>query len=296
MSSAAYQEMAEIIQRFTPDDTPCETEIEGLFLSRRSSPTQPIHMSQWPCFAMVIQGEKTVTLGGEVHHYGVGDYLLVSLDLPVASRVTVASPETPHLGLGLAINPERLGEVLRRMTIARPVTSGGAMRGLAVVPTSTDLLDSCLRLLRLLDRPKDIPWVAPLVEQEILYRLLTGPLGPRLRQVMIFETPANSIARATAWLRENFRQQLRVSELADRVGMCLSTFHHQFKAVTAVSPLQFQKQLRLHEARRLMLIERLDASTASYTVGYESPSQFSREYSRLYGISPIRDMARMRTR
>jgi AraC-like DNA-binding protein len=289
-----YQKMAEIIARFAPDDREYATPIEGLYFNRRSSPTQPIHTSQWPCFAMVVQGAKSVALGDTVYQYGVGDYLVVSLDLPVVSRVTEASPDQPHLGLGLAINPERVKDVMARVRPLGPTTALAASRGVAVNRAPSDLIDASLRLLRLLDRPEDIPAMAPLIEQEILYRLLRGPVGSRLLQIAMTETPSNRIARVIAWLKENFTRSLRIEELADSVGMSVSSLHHHFKAATAMTPMQYQKQLRLHEARRLMLMERLDVGSAGYSVGYQSPSQFSREYSRLYGLSPLRDIGGLR--
>jgi AraC-like DNA-binding protein len=292
---AAYQEMAAIIARFTEQDREFTTPIEGLFFNRRSSPTQPIHTSQWPCFALVLQGAKSLTLGDEVYRYGVGDYLVVALDLPVISRVTEASATAPHFGLGMAINPDRLKEVIGKVHPVPAMVSPNETRGVAVNKASAQLLDASLRLMRLLDTPDDIPALAPLIEQEILYRLLSGPCGPRLLQIAVTETPSNRIARAIAWLKQNFMHPLRIEELAERSGMSVSSLHHHFKAVTAMTPMQYQKQLRLHEARRLMLFERLDVGTAGYTVGYQSPSQFSREYSRLYGTSPLRDVARTAT-
>jgi AraC-like DNA-binding protein len=285
-----YQEMASIIARFATSDGEYPTAIGSLFFNRRSSPTQPLHTAQWPCFALVVQGAKSLGLGAELYRYGVGDYLVVSIDLPVASRVTEASAAVPHLGLGMAIAPDRLKDVLGRVGPARSVLAPDQMRGVGVNAAPAELLDASLRLLRLLDQPDDIPALAPLIEQEILYRLLTGPFGPRLLQIATSETPSNRIARAIAWLRQNFAQPLRIEDLARHVGMSVSSLHHHFKAVTALTPMQYQKQLRLHEARRLMLMERLDVGTAGYSVGYQSPSQFSREYSRLYGLSPLRDI------
>jgi AraC-like DNA-binding protein len=288
-----YAEMASIIARYATADAEYATPINGLYFNRRSSPTQPIHTAQWPCFALVIQGSKSLTLGNEVYRYGVGDFLVVSVDLPVASRVTKASPEEPHLGLGMAIDPDRLKEALGRIDLAGPAGSSQPMRGVAVNNATPDLLDASLRLLRLLDRPDDIPVMAPLIEQEILYRLLSGPCGPRLLQLAMSETSGNKIARAIAWLRENYTKPLRIETMAERVNMSASSLHHHFKAMTAMTPMQYQKQLRLHEARRLMLVEHMDVGTAGHTVGYQSPSQFSREYSRLYGLSPLRDLGRI---
>jgi AraC-like DNA-binding protein len=290
-----YREMASIIARFATSDGEYPTAIGSLFLSRRSSPTQPVHTAQWPCFALVVQGAKSLGLGPELYRYGVGDYLVVSIDLPVASRVTEARAEKPHLGLGMAIAPDRLKEVLDRLGPVRPALAPDAMRGVAVNTAPADLLDASLRLLRLLDRPHDIAAMAPLVEQEVLYRLLSGPFGARLLQIAMAETPSNRIARAIAWLRRNFMLRLRIEALAEHAGMSVSSLHHHFKAVTAMTPMQYQKQLRLHEARRLMLTQDMDVGTAGYSVGYQSPSQFSREYSRLYGMPPLRDVGAAKT-
>ena len=289
----AYRDLTSIIARFATRDEEYATPIGSLFFNRRSSPSQPLHTAQWPCFALVVQGAKSLTVGSEVYRYGVGDYLVVSVDLPVASRVTEASREVPHLGLGMKIEPSRLNDVLGRIMSggsARAALAPDQMRGVAVNAASPELLDATLRLLRLLDRPEDIAALAPLIEQEILYRLLTGPFGPRLLQIAILETPSHRIAQAVASLRQSFTQPLRIAELAARVGMSVSSLHHHFKAITAMTPMQYQKQLRLHEARRLMLVERLDVGTAGYSVGYQTPSQFSREYTRHYGVSPLRDV------
>lgn len=290
IQSPHSREMASIIARYANSDGEHTTAIEGLFFARRSSPTQPLFVAQWPCFALVVQGAKSLRLGDELFSYGVGDYLVTSIDLPVASRVTEASARTPHLGLGMAINPDRLKQVIDRIGLTRRTLDVDDMRGVAVNTAQPDLLDASVRMLGLLDRPDDIPVMAPLIEQEILYRLLTGPFGPRLMQIAMTETPSNKIAQAIGWLRENFTQPLSVAELAARVAMSVSSLHHHFKVVTAMTPMQYQKQLRLHEARRLMLMELVNVGTAGYRVGYQSPSQFSREYSRMYGLSPLRDV------
>lgn len=288
--SVAYREMSAIIARFTGSDGEFRTAIGNLFFNRRSSPSQPLHTAQWPCFAMVAQGAKSLTLGEEVFDYGVGDYLVVSLDLPVVSRVTEASTRVPHLGLGMAIDTARLTEVLERVSVHRAAPTVAGMRGVAVNTAPPELLDATLRLLRLLDQPEDIAALAPLLEQEILYRLLTGPHGPTLLRIAAIDSPSNKIAKAIARLRQTYTHPLRIEELASHVGMSVSSLHHHFSAVTAMTPMQYQKRLRLHEARRLMLVERLDVGSAGYRVGYQSPSQFSREYSRLYGLSPLRDV------
>lgn len=286
-------EFRDIIARNARDDM--ATPIRSLFLKRQTSPTELIHTAQSPCFGLVVQGRKRMQLGNETHDYGVGDYLLVSLDLPVSSCVVDASEDEPHLGLGLIIDPRHLHDVLGRFgqgagTADAASAAAVPARGVVVAKASDDLLDAALRLVRLLDRPQDIAVMAPLLEQEVLYRLLVGPYGARLRQIALAESPSNKVARAIGWLRANYARQLRIEDLADSVGMSESSLHHNFKTITAMTPMQYQKQLRLHEARRLMLVERLDVGSAGYAVGYQSPSQFSREYARLYGASPLRDL------
>lgn len=292
MTSASdpYAELVSLITRFTPEDGHVETAVNGLFIARKTSPSMPLHSAQWPCLALVVQGAKVVRLGEETLRYGVGDYLLVALDMPVASCVVEATPEKPQIGLGMAIDPVRLGDLIRRIGVPRPATAADAVRGLAVNSAGPDLLDAVLRMVRLLDRPQDIPAMAPLIQDEILYRLLTGPDAARLLHITAGEGAGGRVARAVTWLRDNYDQALRIEALADAVGMSESSLHHQFKAVTAMTPLQYQKQLRLHEARRLMLVEDADVATAGFRVGYQSPSQFSREYRRLYGLPPARDV------
>ncbi|WFS02806.1 AraC family transcriptional regulator [Rhizobium tumorigenes] len=289
-----HHEIASIAARFAPGEGEFKTAIEGLGISRRSMPSAPCHASYRPCFAMVIQGAKSLQLGTDTINYGAGDYLLTSLDLPVAWRVVEASPEVPHFCITLAISPEKLLDLLSRTDIQRPAEPAEGQRGMMVNIATPELLDAAVRLLRLLDNPSDIPAMAPLLEQEILYRILTGPAGGQLINIAVADNHGHRIARAVAWLRENFARPLRIEELAEHVNMSVSSFHHHFKAITAMTPVQYQKQLRLHEARRLMLIERLDVGTAGHRVGYQSPSQFSREYSRLYGLSPLRDVEGMR--
>jgi AraC-like DNA-binding protein len=287
----SYKEMAGIIARFAKEEGECRTAIGNLFFARRSAPTQSSFTAQWPCFALVVQGAKSLRLGTELYRYGVGDYLVVSVDVPVVSRVTEASASVPHLGLGMAITPDRLKGAVGRANLPKTTTAASAVRAASVSTASAELLNACVRLLQLLDRPEDIPGLAPLVEQEILYRLLTGPYGAQLLQIGLADSPGNRIAKAISWLRKNFARPLRIERLSEHVGMSISSLHHHFKTATAMTPMQFQKQLRLHEARRLLLMERMDVGTAGYTVGYQSPSQFSREYRRLYGLSPQRDTA-----
>ncbi|MBB3452481.1 AraC-like DNA-binding protein [Rhizobium sp. BK313] len=288
------QELASIIARFATRDGESTTPIASLTLHRQSMETPLEHRAYRPAFSVVVQGRKSLTIGADTYHYGAGHYVLTALDLPVSTQITGVANEAPYLCMAMALESERLNELLSRVSIPREAMTAEGMRGLAVNEASPELLDATLRLLRLLDRPDDIPAMAPLIEQEILYRLLSGSDGPRLLQIAMAESQSNKVARAVAWLRGNFAQPLRIEELAERVGMSVSSLHHHFKAVTAMTPMQYQKQLRLHEARRLMIVEQLDVGSAGHRVGYQSPSQFSREYSRLYGLPPLRDVESMR--
>ncbi|KQV55751.1 MULTISPECIES: AraC family transcriptional regulator [unclassified Caulobacter] len=287
-----YAQIAELVARYADDDSP-ESAIGGLYLTRRCSPSGRLHIDQRPSFWLVAGGRKCLTVGDEELHYGVGDCLLVALDLPATARILQASEAEPHLCVGVAINPARLAELIGRLPEQASASPSG-MRGVAVNPASPELLDATLRLLRLLERPADVAAMAPLIEQEILYRLLSGPHGARLLHIAMAEGQGHRVTRAVAWLREHFAQPLRIEALADHVGMSESSLHHHFKAVTNMTPMQYQKQLRLYEARRLMLVENMDVGTAGYSVGYQSPSQFSREYRRLYGLSPARDLEALR--
>lgn len=284
--------MNSIITRHTIADGQVHNPLEMLFINQRIAPSEPMYTAQWPCFALVTQGAKSLTLGDNVFHYGVGDCLVVSLDVPVVSRVTQATAEAPHMALGMAIDSGKLVNLLKQVDIPATAANRGGYRGVAVNQAPVELLDATLRLLRLIDRPQEIPAIAPLVEQEILYRLLIGSHGPTLLRIAAIDSPSNRISKAVTWLRQNYMHQLRIESLAAHVAMSVSSLHHHFRAVTAMTPLQYQKRLRLHEARRLMLVDRLGAGSAGFHVGYQNASQFSREYSRLYGISPRRDAER----
>ncbi|KAA0700263.1 AraC family transcriptional regulator [Neorhizobium sp. P12A] len=289
-----FDEMISLVARFAERDGDSATAIENLHVFKGSCPTRLQHMAYKPGFSLILQGSKRLMVGSDVHMYGAGEYVLTSLDLPVASHVTEATPDIPYLCFTLFIDSEKLNELLPRTSITRLATPADDTRGLVVNIAPPDLLDASTRLLRLLDKPEDIPVMAPLIEREISYRLLTGPDGPRLLNMMLSESQSHKVLRAVSWLRTNFVQSLRIEELAEHVSMSVSSLHHHFKAVTAMTPMQYQKQLRLHEARRLLLTERLDVGTAGYRVGYQSPSQFSREYSRLYGLPPLKDIEAMR--
>jgi AraC-like DNA-binding protein len=248
-----------------------------------------------PCVALIAQGAKQVVLGDDTLVYDSRRYLITSLELPAVATILEASPERPYLSLVLKLDLREIATLLLGGELPPlPPAAAPDGRAMATGRVTAELLDAFGRLLDLLDRPQDIPVLAPLVQREICYRLLMGEQGARLRQIAAVGSQGHQIARAIDRLKTDYARPLRVEALAREVRMSVSTFHHHFKALTAMSPLQYQKQLRLTEARRLMLAEHLDASTAAYRVGYESASQFSREYSRQFGTPPMRDIAGLR--
>ncbi|XXJ20587.1 AraC family transcriptional regulator [Desulfovibrio caledoniensis] len=287
--SAARNALAERIHRWTEKDDHMTSDIPGLMLIRYEAPTEPMSAMYEPCICVVAQGAKRVQLGDEEYIYDENHMLITSVGLPVMANIVTASKETPLLSLVLKIDLPMVAQLMVDSNLPAPRTRQTG-RGMAVCQVSEPLLDGFQRLIDLLDTPEDIPMLSPLILKEILYRLLMGELGPRLRQIATAESHGQQVARAVDWLKENYAKQVKVEGLARKSGMSVSTFHHHFRAVTAMTPLQFQKWLRLHEARRLMLTESQDATTAALQVGYESPSQFSREYKRQFGAPPLRDI------
>jgi AraC-like DNA-binding protein len=266
----------------------------GLRLLRASSPTELEHGVSFPAFCVVAQGSKEVLLGDNLYHYDAHNYLVTAAALPIASQVTGASEERPYLGVVLRLGPALVGSV---MVEAGHPTPGdrAAVRAFDVSPLDEGLLDAVLRLVRLLDSPaNEARFLWPLVTREIVFRLLEGEQGDRLRQTAVLGGHAHRIAGALERMREDFDRPLRIEDIARESGMSVSGFHHHFKAVTAMSPLQFQKRVRLQESRHLMLSENLDAASAGHRVGYGDASQFTREYKRLFGAPPARDMERLR--
>ena len=246
-----------------------------------------------PSICVIVQGAKRVILGDDTYVYDAQHYLITSVHLPTLVQIIDASKQKPYLGLRLMLD---LGEISKMMVdsdLPAPRVQQ-SIRGMATGEVTLHLLNAFKRLVDLLEDEKDIPILAPTIQREIVYRLLVGDQGTRLRQIASIGSQSQQIARVIDWLKGNYTQPLRVDDLAARAGMSTSTFHHHFRSMTALSPLQFQKQLRLREARQLMLAERLDAATAAFQVGYESPSQFSREYSRQFGAPPLRDIAKLR--
>lgn len=286
-------DLATQMKRFVVGDGTHATAIKRLSLIRYSQPGAPVPVLLQPALCIIAQGSKRVMLADEVYHYDTSRYLVASVDLPITGQVTEATPDAPYLCFCLDLDPGEIAALILEAGAPAP-SPQRATRGLFLSQVSPTMLDAAVRLLRLLDAPEDIPTLAPLAMREILYRLLRSEEGWRLHQIATAASQAQNIARAITWLKANFSQPLRIDDIAREVHMSTSSLHHHFKAVTAMSPLQYQKQLRLQEARRLMLSENVDAATASYRVGYESPSQFSREYSRLFGDSPARDLRRLR--
>jgi AraC-like DNA-binding protein len=268
--------------------------LQGLHLSRVSTPLGPIHNLVEPSLCVVAQGSKEFLLGESRYRYDPFHYLLVTVDLPYAGQVLEASKQRPFLSLRLELDPTLIDSVLIEADDAAPPCATDA-RAIAVSYLDVDLLDSVVRLARLLHSPAEARLLQPLIMREIVYRLLMGEQGGRLRRLAAVGGYTSRIARAVERLRQDFDQPLRIEELAGELGMSVSGLHHHFKAVTALSPLQFQKRLRLQEARRLMLSEDLDAASAAYRVGYRDASHFNREYKSLFGVPPMRDVHRLRT-
>ena len=270
-------------------DGPLATDVPGLLLSRRCAPTECFSAAYEPELVVFAQGEKRITVGGTTHVCDGSNFLLTSIDLPVVGQFTKASKDEPFLALVLKLEMPVVREILSQEEFLVPGAYLGA-RGMAVGKTPVELLRACCRLLDLLDTPRDIPFLSSLMQREIVYRLLRSPLGRHLRSIATLGEQSNRTAKAVAWLKANYAKPLRVEELASVAQMGVSTFHHHFRSLTAMSPLQYQKRLRLHVARVRMLTEGLDAASAAFDVGYESASQFNREYSRFFGLPPMRDI------
>ena len=294
-------ELAALIESLTGRDGAHQSAIPALSFHRFSRPSQPFHGIYQPTFCLIGQGRKLVMLGEELLPYSPTDFLLGSVDLPIVSHIVEATPQTPYLSLQLNIDPGEIGAMISELGLSdAPGVAGSAAargrapaRGLAVGAVEVSLIDAVIRLLRLLEQPQHLRALSPLAVREIYYRLLVGTQGAKLRRIAALGSETQGIGAALNWLKANYAEPLRIEEIARCAHMSRSGFHQHFKAVTAMTPLQYQKRLRLQEARRLMLCDETDAATACFRVGYESPSQFSREYRRLFGESPRRDVARL---
>lgn len=286
--------LAELIRAYAPYDGSHELRLPGVFASRVSQKNPELsHTVSTPALCIVAQGSKAVLLGSEVYEYDALRMLVFSIDLPVASQVIQASPAKPFLGFKLNFDPRQIAELALKV-YPHGLPQVRENRGVYIGQADANIVGAATRLLQLMADPRDAQLIAPLVVEEILLRLLRSPVGSRVAQIGLAESSVHRVAKAVHWVRTNFDQPMNVEELAEMVHMSASSFHQHFKAVTSMSPLQFQKVLRLQEARRLMLASRMDATTASLQVGYLSASQFSREYGRMFGSAPSRDIARLR--
>ena len=291
-AQASRVELAQLIARFVPEDGPVELPA-GVMLRRASAPTEVGHHLSSPSFCVIAQGSKELLLGESRYLYDPARYLVTSAALPIATRIAEASPERPYLAFVLRLDPAVVGAVLVEAGHPAPRLSPAA-RAVAVSPLDAGLLDAVVRRVRLLDDPGEARVLAPLVTREIIHRLVLGGQGDRLANITALGDATHRIATAVARLRRDFDRPLQIENIARDLGMSVSGFHHHFKALTAMSPLQFQKQLRLQEARRLLLADDLDAAGAGRRVGYSDPAYFSREYKRLFGAPPLRHVTVMR--
>lgn len=289
---AGREELAERVARHVVEDGMVEA-APGLFLLRYSEPIGPVYSVSDPSFCIIVQGSKELLLGNERYRYDPLHYLLISAGLPVVSRLIEASKERPYLAVRLDLDPTLVTAVLMETGLLATRTNS-AVKAMAVSRLDADLLDSVVRLVRLVGTPRDYGALAPLAAREIVYRLALGEQGGRLRQIALIRGRAHRITKAIELIRKDYDKPLRIAGLARQLGMSSSGLHHHFKAVTGMSPLQFQKQIRLQEARRLLLAGNFDAATAGYEVGYDDASHFSREYKRFFGQPPLRDVERLR--
>jgi len=291
-ADACREEIAGRIQARPKGDGESEA-APGLFLYQSSVPAGPLYGVTEPSLCVVVQGSKEIFLGGERYRYDADRYLLISVGVPVVGHIAEATVQRPYLAARLVLDPATVSAVLIETGLLSAEPDDD-IKALAVSHIDADLLDAVVRLTRLLDTPEDLPVIAPLIKREIIYRLLLGEQGGRLRHIAAVDGRTHRIARAIEHLRAHQGKPLGIEGVARQFRMSVSAFHHQFKAVTAMSPLQFQKQIRLQEARRLLLAGMADAAGAGYQVGYEDPAHFSREYKRMFGAPPIRDVERLR--
>ncbi|PEN12683.1 AraC family transcriptional regulator CmrA [Longibacter salinarum] len=289
---ADRSELVERITRAIPDDGRVEV-LEGLTLHRSSKPTEPLHSVSEPALCVMAQGAKLVHLGDNHHRYDPYHYLLVTSELPIAGEIVEASRDKPYLSMILSLDANLVSSVMVEAGHPAP-SNASSVRALDVSPLDNDLLSAMVRLIRLIESPDEADVIGPLIKREIVFRLLQGEQGRRLRHMAVMNGSDHRIASVIQKLHDDFDQAMDVERLAEEVGMSTSSFYAHFKSVTDMTPLQFQKQLRLQEARRLMLTEDLNASTAGYRVGYNNDAQFNREYKRLFGRPPMRDVHRLR--
>jgi len=297
-TDALLAELRALIRRHArPDEM---TAIEGVLLSAAGRPGEPEASTTGTVMALIAQGAKRLAIGDRVYDYRPGEYLVASVDLPITGHYTHADTDEPALGFGLILRPSAIGSlVLEAETAPEPTPRRGARAapappGLGVAEASPELLDAVVRMLRLLDSPGDREVMAPMIEREILWRLINGPLGQAVRQIGLADSSLTHVSNAVRWITHHYNKPFRIDDLASSCGMSTSAFHRNFQAVTALSPIQFQKQIRLQKSRLLLLTGADDVATVGYRVGYDSTSQFSREYRRQFGLPPGRDADRLR--
>jgi AraC-like DNA-binding protein len=288
--------LKEKLLRAMPKAGDYPTAINSFALYRRDEPEQHAYCFSRPMVSVTVQGFKRILIGSEEYRYGEGHCLVTGAEIPSMSYVTHASKEKPYVAAAIDIDRQLIAQLITELP---PVQKGskaakGPFRGMLVSDVAPDILDAFLRLTELLDNPDQIPVLAPMIIREIHFRLLTGPIGESLRSINTVGSSTSQIAKALTWIKENYHSPLEVDHLAQQVNMAISTFHKNFKEITTLSPLQYQKRLRLHEAQRLMRVGKYDASRACLAVGYESATQFNREYKRLFGEPPLRDVSRLR--
>lgn len=292
----SFDEFRALVARHAPGGV-SSTSIPGVLVSRMDDGGSQDESTTGTILAIVAQGTKRLSVGGTVHDYGAGQYLVASVDLPVSGHFTDATPERPALGFGLELRPEAIAELMLTAAAAefpRPSRGESSPPAIAVGDTSPRLLDATVRMLRLLDHPRDIPVLAPMIEREILWLIMSGDQGATVRQLGLADSSLSRVRHVVRWIRENFADSLRVDDLAELARMSPSAFHRAFHAVTSMSPIQYQKSIRLQEARLRLIASPGDIGATAYAVGYESPSQFSREYRREFGASPSEDAASLR--
>lgn len=293
MEAACCARLAAAIARRLPEAGEYATAVPGLTFFRCDAGTPPASVLYEPSLSLVVQGRKRVVLGARDYEYGTGQFLVTSVDLPTVAHVPDADPAHPFLSILLRLDLKVVQEIGAEIAL-QGLQPGDTGMGSIIGRGTVDLLETVLRLARLSEKPRDIPIVGGLAVREIIYHLLMGPAGGRLREIAMLGTRCNRIAHVVAWLREHYAQPFGVEALAEMATMGVSTFHHHFNAMTGMSPLQYRKRIRLHEARRLLLTEPVDASTAALRVGYESVTQFNQEYRQLFGNPPIRDISSLR--
>lgn len=295
-SETLEQLRAEVFSHFrgvAHDQRDVQTALPYLSFIRISRPTELNRGMLEPSMCLVLQGRKAMLIGTDITEYGAGSYVLSAIDMPVSGQVIRASRAEPYLGIRIALDPVEIAAVMMESGIVIP-RSGGTRAGAYVEESDVELQGAFLRLVKLLDKPVDLPALSRLVKQEILYRLLTAADGDALGRAIISHAQEKGVTEAIGWIKANYAKPMTIESLARKVSMSVSNLHHRFKAITVMSPLQYQKQIRLLEARRLLLGGEQEAATVAFKVGYESASQFSREYRRLFGASPLQDVASLR--